>query len=110
MDMSIDWGQTYTALRDVLGLLKDAKALLPEGKKRDEATLKIDQAERQLQLAEANVAKGLGYRLCQCKFSPEIMLKTGHTERQDVVTCPACKATWPPRATHAETGGGSWMT
>ena len=112
MDMNFDWGQAYTWTRDALGLMKAAKDLLPAGKQREEATVKIEQAERQLQLAEAGVAKGLGYHLCQCAFPPSIMLKTGHNGRQDILTCPKCSASYPPpRATHADTGPGpgGWM-
>ena len=115
MDVNIDWATAFTYTRDALSLLKDMKDLLPAGKKQDEAAEKIEAAERRLQLAEASVAQGLGYHLCQCVFPPSIMLKTGNNGRQDIFTCAKCNSSWPPPSesrptfiTHAPSGG-SWM-
>ena len=82
------------ALREGLSLigmaivsLKQAKDLLPDSPKKDDATEALQQAERQLKIAEAQAAKGLGYQLCQCTFPPQIMLFTGD---EDHFRCPEC--------------------
>jgi hypothetical protein len=78
----------FSLLRDSIGLVKDAKGLLPAAQQRavDES---LDKAERATVLAEAQIAKALGYQLHDCTFPPQIMLavKTPHGEEK---RCPAC--------------------
>jgi hypothetical protein len=93
---------TFDALRSAMGLLKDAKELLPSG---DQRHLAISQAlataESSSRIAEAEVAKALGYELCRAHFPPVIMLQIGyHTANEDkfsengkrVFECPECGA------------------
>lgn len=64
------------AARDALGLLNDAKNLLPTGdEKIPIIEAGLDNAERSIALAEADVAKGLGFRVCECDWPPTIMVK-----------------------------------
>lgn len=55
-------------------LLNAGKKLLPKGKHQDDLGAKIDEARHSLERSDASLAQGLGYRLCQCKFPPSIML------------------------------------
>jgi len=69
---------TFDALRSAMGLLKDAKELLPPGDRREVAiTQALAVAESSSKIAEAEVAKALGYELCKCEFPPTIMLTVG---------------------------------
>lgn len=61
------------AFRSALGLFRDAQGILPEGEKKDAIGASLDAAERQLRLAEAQIAQSLGCRLCQCEFPPAPM-------------------------------------
>jgi hypothetical protein len=69
---------TFDALRSAMGLLKDAKELLPPGDQRQQAiTQALATAESSSKIAEAEIAKALGYELCKCEFPPTIMLTVG---------------------------------
>lgn len=58
-----------------LDILKSARSMLPDGKKSSQLLAQIETAERQLHLAEAQIAKSLGYPICRCNFPPSVMLK-----------------------------------
>ena len=74
-------------LGGVLSTLKQVRDMLPDGSQKETATNALNQAERQLGIAEAQVAEGLGYKLCQCTFPPQIMLFTG---KEGHYKCPEC--------------------
>jgi hypothetical protein len=99
-------------LRGVLGLYRDIRAALPADKQ-EAVTKALNEAEKNLQMAEAEFARGFGYRLCRCKFPPTPMLLVGHRPspfkhpRVDpsppdlpVHECPVCKRNDPK--------GGPW--
>jgi hypothetical protein len=54
----------------------------------------LEQADKAAQIAEAEMAKGLGYELCTCTFPPQIMLLcrdgTMHPRAAELHRCPAC--------------------
>lgn len=86
---------TFDALRSALGLLKDAKDALPSGDHRQKAIAQaLATAESSSKIAEAEIAKALGYELCKCEFPPTIMLTVGeHGGRPKtgpVYECPKC--------------------
>jgi hypothetical protein len=69
---------------------------LPAGEKKDAIGQSLGQAERQMQLAEAQIARSLGYKLCHCDYPPTPMLLVGYRidgfgNRADVHECPVCK-------------------
>jgi hypothetical protein len=88
---------TFDALRSALGLLKDAKDLLPAGDKSAAISQALATAEASAKLAEAEIAKALGFELCKCEFPPTAMLTVGtHSGRAGgmmgaVYECPRCK-------------------
>jgi hypothetical protein len=87
--MDVDIGamkQALGTLGTALGILKQAKELLPAGPERDEFTETLEQAERKLKLAESQAAQALGYELCRKHFPPEIML----SEDEMIWKCPKC--------------------
>ncbi len=79
----------FQYLKDAVGLLKDAKDLLPAGEKREKAQRLLTEAEKQIPAAEAQVARALGYELCRCTYPPQIMLESG---QPPVARCPRCGA------------------
>jgi hypothetical protein len=90
---------TFDAIRSAIGLLKDTKDLLPKGQKADAVTAALVTAESSSRVAEAEIAKALGYELCRCEFPPTPMLTVGHISSElaarrgvqgPVYECPKC--------------------
>lgn len=69
-----------------LTALKQAKDLLPEGANKEEISENVDQAERQIKIAEAHIAQSMGYKLCRNHFPPEIMISADNENWR----CVAC--------------------
>jgi hypothetical protein len=80
--------------KTALDILKGLREMLPKGAKSDEAQKQIEKAEQALKASEAELAKGLGFRLCRCKFPPPIML-WDKDKRANI--CPECGDVYPPR-------------
>jgi len=86
---------TFDALRSAMGLLKDAKELLPSGDQRHQAISQaLATAESSSKIAEAEIAKSLGFELCKCEFPPTPMLTVGELNGRPktgpVFECPKC--------------------
>jgi len=76
-------------------LVNDAKGLLPrDDKSLPTITAALEAAETSSKIAEAEVAKALGYELCKCQFPPTPMLTVGMMEGRPktgpVYECPRC--------------------
>ncbi|MEY9164669.1 hypothetical protein ABIE78_002788 [Sinorhizobium fredii] len=82
----------FDAVRGLLGIFKDAKDLLPEDK-REAAALAIESSTKQLAVAEAEVARVMGYELCHCAFPPTIMLAVGYQSStgRRIYECSKCE-------------------
>ena len=79
--------------RGLLGLYKDAQATLPADKQ-EAVSRALEEADKQFRIAEAQLAQGLGYPLCRCRFPPTPMLLVGYwSADHDVHECPVCKRT-----------------
>ena len=91
----------FDTLRTAISLVKDVQGILPEGEKKEAVAASLTEAGRQLRLAEAQIAQGLGYKLCRCEFPPTPMLDIGDFRnamglRTRVHECPRCKRTDGP--------------
>lgn len=62
------------SFKGALDIARTLRDLLPAGEQREDAERKIDEATAALAASEAQMAKALGYKLCQCTFPPQIML------------------------------------
>ena len=82
-----------TAAKTALEIIKGIWAELPKGHDAEKAQRQIEELKSALAITKAKFAKGLGFRLCQCEFPPQIMLLNA-TERKHV--CPSCGNTFPP--------------
>ncbi len=85
----------FDTLRTALGLAADVQRALPAGGGKDAIGELLAQAQRQLQLAEAQIAVGLGYELCRRHFPPAPMIEIGRwkglgMEAFRVRECTAC--------------------
>jgi len=90
--------QALGTLATMLGILKQARDLLPDGPKKLEINSAIENAEKQLKIAESQTAQGMGYELCKNHFPPEIML----SKDNKIWKCPTCgneidKTSKPPK-------------
>jgi hypothetical protein len=88
---------TFDALRSAIGLVKETKELLPNDAKTATITAALATAESSSMIAEAEIAKALGYELCKCAFPPTAMLTVGYHTRahghragDPVFECPKC--------------------
>jgi hypothetical protein len=82
--------------RSALALFREAKDALPDNSHSNAIEKSIEEAERQIRLAEVQVAQSLGYQLCQCTFPPQIMLSIGrHPRGRERFQCPTCKKLEP---------------
>ncbi len=79
--------QGFSTLGMALTTLKQVKELFPENPKAKDVDQALEQAERQLKLAESQVAQGLGYELCRNHFPPEAMLSPDNHQWR----CPKCQ-------------------
>jgi hypothetical protein len=81
----------FDTLRTAFGLVKDVQQALPSGETKEIAGRTLEEADKQLRLAEAEIAKALGYHLCRCEFPPTPMLQIGyrfpldHSERSALI-------------------------
>jgi hypothetical protein len=93
--MPAEWTAYFTAAKTALDILKGVRELMPKGTKSEEAGKKLEEAEKSLKLSEAELARGLGYRICRCTFPPEIML---WNEQEKASFCAKCGHRYPPKS------------
>ena len=84
-----------------IGLVKQTKDLLPESQDKEAIGKSLEEADKAVKMAEAQIAQALGYHLCKCTFPPQIMLSKGYKEvnysQQEEFVCPLCnKSSIPP--------------
>lgn len=86
---AIEWVRPAT---NAVRLMKAIIDVLPVGEDRDAAQQKLDEAAESLAMGEAQLAKALDYKLCQCTFPPKIMLSIGRhsTHDDEMFRCNAC--------------------
>jgi hypothetical protein len=87
----------FDAFRSAVGLVRDTeKAISRDDAQRKVVDEALDHAVRTAAIAEAEIAKALGYELCKCEFPPTVMLtvgfksERGQTGSGPVFECPKC--------------------
>jgi len=99
------WQETVTTVRDGVEAARRAFELVKRycgaGQKatqedEEETEKAIAEAEAAALIADANIAKALGYLICRCQFPPTAMLTVGqhHGRGREgpVYECPRCKS------------------
>ena len=76
----------FDTVRAGIALFKEAVSTLPE-EKRTAVAQTLDEAGKQINLAEAQLAQGLGYPLCRCQWPPKIMF---WVDAEKAHVCNAC--------------------
>jgi hypothetical protein len=88
-----EWMTFLTAAKTALDIIKGVRSELPKGPEAERAQQQIEKAESALETSKAEIAKSLGYKLCKCRFPPQVMLWSA-AERTNI--CPACGDRNPP--------------
>jgi hypothetical protein len=83
------FSEGVSQLGSVLSTVKSVIGMFPMRQK-EEAAKELLQIEEKLQIAEAQIAKGLGYELCKCTWPPQIMVHAGDVNYGERFRCPAC--------------------
>jgi hypothetical protein len=113
MDVGFDDVKTaLDFLKSAIGLVKETKDMLPASDQKTRITENLDTAERSAILAESEIAKSLGYQLCKCDFTPEIMRSIGYKGTREQFRCRKCNAIYPPTASGGAppaSGPNGWM-
>jgi len=78
--------QAISAFGTALTILKQAKDLLPQNPKRQELDIAIESTEKQLIIAEIELAKALGHEICKNHWPSGIML----SKDNKMWKCPIC--------------------
>ncbi|MEY9184981.1 hypothetical protein [Bradyrhizobium sp. USDA 313] len=89
----------FEGLRSAISMLREIRGASAGDGKNEESQLieaALDKASKATAIAEAEVAKALGYELCKCEFPPTPMLTVGSIDnlaaklRGPVFECPRC--------------------
>jgi hypothetical protein len=98
----------FDAARSAITMTKDIRSLgggTEQQQKAIDTALTI--ASSNTAIAEAEIAKALGYELCKCEFPPTPMKTVGYTrDRQVVYQCPKCGFNNAMGRTFTKTTGG----
>ncbi|MCG8073275.1 MAG: hypothetical protein N0C86_14975 [Candidatus Thiodiazotropha taylori] len=86
-----------------IGLAKETKDLFPDSTNKQAIEYSLEEADKAAKLAEAQIAKVLGYKLCQCTYPPQIMLSRGYkldnyTQKEEFICTKCGKSSIPPEA------------
>jgi len=87
----------FDMARSAFDTVKALKALKSDDPEAANAVEQIELAEREVRLAEAQIAQSLGYELCRCQFPPVPMLKdrTDNESATTIYKCPQCESEHP---------------
>jgi hypothetical protein len=89
----------FDGLRSAISMVREARGSHDANHGKEETKLidaALDKASVATAIAEAEVAKALGFELCKCQFPPIPMLTVGHIDNPNakkngpVYECPKC--------------------
>jgi hypothetical protein len=91
----------FDMFRSAIGLYRDIRPGTESPEQAKAITAALNQAEAAAKVAEAEIAKALGYELCKCQFPPTPMLTVGYRTAgglrsktgEPVHECPKCGLT-----------------
>src|SRR5436190_82986 len=91
----------FEGLRSAVSMIREARSAGPQPSQRENELIEsaLQKAETATAIAEAEVAKALGFELCKCRFPPVPMLTVGYNTANATKTtvtgmpvfeCPIC--------------------
>jgi len=78
--------QIFSIIAMTLGLMKQTKDLLPDSENKDRVSKNIEQAEKQIQIAEIQIAQSMGHKICRNHWPSGIMISSDNKNWK----CPVC--------------------
>ena len=84
----------FSILKESINIFKSAKDLLPDSPEKEMVSKSIEEAETKAKVAEAGIAKSLGFHLCPKCWPPEIIVATSVSSSSDNYICHKCKSTY----------------
>lgn len=84
-----NFSEGVSLLGSTVSTAKSVIDLLPRREK-EKVSKNLHEVEEKLQIAQAQIAKSLGYELCKCTWPPQIMLHAGDVEYGEKFRCPTC--------------------
>ena len=80
----------FSLFKESIGMFKATKDLLPDSPEKEAALKSLDEAEKKAQVAEASLAKSLGFILCPKCWPPTILNATFVGSSSDNYKCSSC--------------------
>ena len=80
----------FSLLKESINIFKSAKELLPDSPEKDILSKSIEEAEMKAKVAEAGMAKSLGFVLCPKCWPPSILKATAVHGSVDMFNCNTC--------------------
>jgi hypothetical protein len=97
MDLDLEKIQVLiTAAKSLVGLGKDVKDFIPDGKKKQEFEQSLSAVAKAADLSDAQIAAILGFPLCRRHFPPGICVSLGIRDGAEEFECQKCHVVYPP--------------
>jgi predicted RNA-binding Zn-ribbon protein involved in translation (DUF1610 family) len=80
----------FALLKESIGLFKSAKDLLPDSAEKEAASTAMREAESKAKIAEAGLAKSLGFNVCPKCWPPFVLRATEVFDKADFFVCDNC--------------------
>ena len=84
----------FDLFRESIKLFQSAKDLLPDSKEKEAASAAMHEAEIKAKIAEASLAKSLGFVLCPKCWPPVVLRATSVHRNVDMFLCPECNTNY----------------
>ena len=78
--------------KSICALFKSAKDILPDSPEKKAAIKSLEEAELKAMVAEAGLAKSLGFVLCPKCWPPVVLKATSIQKNLDRYKCPSCES------------------
>lgn len=78
---------SLSVVASTIGLIKQLKTLIPDSPDAEQIEKQLNKLNEQVEIANTKLATELGYKLCQCRFPPAIML---FNKDLNADVCPVC--------------------
>jgi len=79
-----------------ISALKNLGGMIPDENEKERVSGELQKAQQDLKLGEAQMAHGMGYKICKCTFPPQICLSIGRPNGFEQSQCPKCSLLHPP--------------
>ncbi|MEA1919453.1 MAG: hypothetical protein U9N52_06385, partial [Campylobacterota bacterium] len=89
---------SFSLFKESIGMFKAAKDMLPDSPEKKAAATVMEEATKKAQIAEAGLARTLGFPLCPRCWPPVVLVATAVHKNIDYYKCPSCEAEYANQA------------